>query len=89
MCAFAEQTGSEATRRYLSRFAENHGAVGTHHMNTRLCATNETWEAASVVRIATFREPVAPGDGGSDGFTYALREELVGSRTLGDFLPDR
>ena len=46
-----------------------------------------TSEALRVQLSATFREPAAPGDDGSDGFTYALREELVGSRTLGDFLP--
>ena len=57
---------------------------------------------ARVQLSATFREPTAlcaaavagggdSGDstlaGGGDGFTYALREELVGRRTLGDFLP--
>ena len=43
---------------------------------------------------ATFREPPGPCKAGrsdnargGDGFTYALREELVGRRTLGDFLP--
>ena len=46
---------------------------------------------------ATFREPRAPdvdhAPGGNaresdyNGFTYELREELLGRRTLGDFLP--
>ena len=50
-------------------------------------------ECARVQLSATFREPKgpdvddAPGDSDYDGFTYELREELVGRRTLGDFLP--
>ena len=54
-------------------------------------------DCARVQLSATFREPTAPdvddalGDnargGDYDGFTYELREELVGRRTLGDFLP--
>ena len=50
-------------------------------------------DCARVQLSATFREPKrpdvedAPGDSDNDGFTYELREELVGSRTLGDFLP--
>ena len=44
-------------------------------------------ERVRVQLSATFREPSGEGEQSHDGFTYALREELVGRRTLGDFLP--
>ena len=44
-------------------------------------------ERVRVQLSATFRERSGEGEQSHDGFTYALREELVGRRTLGDFLP--
>lgn len=52
------KTGSEATRRFLSRFDNVTHRIGTHHNNVGLPKIEEPWHRAASVRFATVRDPV-------------------------------
>ena len=52
------KTGSEATRRFLSRFNEVYHHIGTHKMNVGLPRIRLPWNEADSVRVATWRDPV-------------------------------